>query len=134
MITFPITYIFINEIPRKKGSMICWLVSSLTSFVMIFLPKSSISILCMLGLFKCAIGFGFQFLTLYTAELYPVMILGMGLGFTAAMGSAGSSFAPMIVGFMDRKQIPVMALFVLLGLLNTGLFGFLRETHGKQPR
>jgi hypothetical protein len=80
------------------------------------------------------VAFMFQLLYVYITELYPVQVIGLGIGLGSIIGSCPDVLIPEVINVLDRINFPVMLLFCLVSVLNFVGSWLLGETKGRPPR
>jgi len=115
-------------IGRVSLLVICQLVGGLACILAGLLPSPAVLPLALLGKFASSIVFLTVYL--YTAEIYPTSVRGMGLALTATMARIGGFLAPFIAGLgVKNNSLP----FLIFGgaAIIGGLAGvMLPETRG----
>jgi uncharacterized membrane protein YeaQ/YmgE (transglycosylase-associated protein family) len=56
-------------------------------------------------------------LLIYNVELFPSSVAGLGSGTALASGTIGSTICPLILGTLERMNLPFMGLFLIYGII-----------------
>jgi hypothetical protein len=82
---------------------------------------------------RFAVSLQFQVYIIYLTELYPTQILGIGLSYTAIVGTLPNVFIPELINLCDRYNINIMIFFCITSGIGLTCSNFLRETRGCSP-
>lgn len=143
--TYFFSYTLVTRIKRRQFNMAASVVAFLSSFVLIFLHTKQICSgdcwsarivfeLLVIFVMRVFVAFLFQLLYVYLTELYPVQVVGLGIGLGSIVGSVPVVFIPELINVMDRANFPVMVLFCVFSCLCFGGSYLLEETHGRPPK
>lgn len=145
LLTYIFSYSMVTTLKRKKFNMLASAVSLACSFLLIFLHAKEICTedcwtprivfeLLVVFLMRVFVAFMFQLIFVYMTELYPVQVVGLGIGLGCIVGSIPDIFIPELINVLDRLNFPVMLLFCLMSVLNLVGSSMLEETRGRAPR
>ena len=117
---------------------ILFLVCSVSALILTFIKKpedvdislEAVLELIVVFIFRACISFFFCFFQIYFCELYPARARGMGAGIVSAIGTLASTSSPIYLGYLNRKNINVMSIFVLFGIIGMSILLLLTETKG----
>jgi sugar phosphate permease len=93
-------------------------------------PESIVQVV-VIFFFRFSIAIEFALFLVYTVELFPARIVGLGNGAVSAVGTIASTLSPLILGYLKRMEFNLMMFFLILGIIGCALTLLLEETHGK---
>ena len=132
VVYFPL-YKVIDKIPRLQAGLILFSINGICAFILLFLEKPedcdfcaiSIVELIIIFIFRLSISCYFIILYVYMVELYPARSRAIGNGIVSAVGTLGSTLAPIILGVFSRNSININIFFLLCVIVGLGSIPFL---------
>ena len=68
---------------------------------------------------------------LYTVELFPTRVVGIGIGAVNIVGTISTTVCPIILGALERINFNLMVFFFILGVVGCSITLLLEETHNR---
>lgn len=138
-------YTLVIRIKRRQYNMAASMIALVSSFLLIFLHTKQICTgdcwsarvlfeLLVIFVMRIFVAFLFQLLYVYLTELYPVQVVGLGIGLGSIVGLMPVVFIPELINVLDRANFPVMVLFCVFACLCFWGSYLLEETHGRPPK
>lgn len=145
LITYTVAYHYVTSIKRRQFILTASVIIFLCALSLIFLHTPSIHPehcwapqvlleLALIFLMRIFVSFIFQLLYVYTPELYPVQVVGLGMGLASIAGNLPDIFIPEAVNLLERSGFPMMGLFCVFSCLNFWGSFMLEETFGRAPQ
>ena len=135
----PISYWYIEKLPRIKAGKISYICALLFNGILIFVNPGEQCHGCFWGNVQIFFVFASRFvvsffssiLFLYATELFPQRARGLGFGFISAMGAVASSSGQYIFSQLEDKHINPMIFFSLFSMIALVIFFFSKQTHNQ---
>ena len=104
------TYFYIDKVKRKSTGFVLFLVTVISALIISMIKKpencnlcyQSIIELCLVFIFRLCIAVEYALFLVYTVELFPTRVVGLGVGALSAIGTIASTLSPLILGALKR--------------------------------
>lgn len=104
------TYFYIDKVKRKSTGFVLFLVTVISALIISMIKKpencnlcyQSIIELCLVFIFRLCIAVEYALFLVYTVELFPTRVVGLGVGALSAFGTIASTLSPLVLGALKR--------------------------------
>uniref|UniRef100_A0A3Q3MH50 Solute carrier family 22 member 6 n=1 Tax=Mastacembelus armatus TaxID=205130 RepID=A0A3Q3MH50_9TELE len=126
-------YFLLEKVGRKPGEVGTLLLTGLSLFINIFVPKDKGIIRTVVAVLGKATSEGsFTIMYLFTTELYPTVVRSNGLGYTSFLARLGVSISPLIVLLEDVWHLLPAVTYCTVAVVSGLVASLLPETLNTQ--
>lgn len=132
-------YFTIEKVKRRTTIFWLFVVTVISSFVLIFVKKpkqcdgciQSVIEVVVMFIFRFAISTVYMLLIVYVVELFPTRVVGIAVSAVSCASTTSSTLSSVIIGALERVQFNIMTFFFILGVIGCALTLLVPETLNK---